>query len=92
MASGSFVEVEHAQMGEEHIVLVNEGAALKPGKTLYGPGGSQDVGKALTEIAQPGFTRLTAEELPGVPTGWAVYRGVRNPRPACRRTPRLWTH
>ena len=26
MASGSFVEVEHAQMGEDHIVLVNEGA------------------------------------------------------------------
>jgi hypothetical protein len=63
-----FVEVERARMFETHMVLVNSAAKKRNGTPMF------DIDGLLTEIAQPGFTKL--QGVAGMPDGWDLYRDV----------------
>jgi len=72
----TYIEVSSAQLGLLHLVLVNESAINPAGHSILGPGGPKSIEKVLDQIAQPGFVRLTSEQLPGLPDGWAAYKNV----------------
>jgi Arc/MetJ family transcription regulator len=63
-----YVEVDHAHLGETHLVLVNEAATKPNGQPRFA------LDSLLQQIAQPGFTRLA--EVAGLPAGWSLYRDV----------------
>ncbi|MGD9933420.1 MAG: hypothetical protein AB7T37_06850 [Dehalococcoidia bacterium] len=60
---GLFVENEHAELTTDSVVLVRERLAPR-------------VAEVLQAAARPGFTMVESGRLPGVPRGWAVFRGV----------------
>lgn len=66
--AGRYVEVDNARLGESHLVLVHTGARKPNGEPLF------DLEPLLTDIAQPGFTRV--EGVNGLPVGWTAYRDV----------------
>jgi len=66
-SSGAFwVEVTRTVLGTEHMVLARDIKRIR-----------EAVETVLAEAAAPGYTRAVAEQVPGIPQGWALYQGVK---------------
>jgi len=64
---GSYwTEVNRVSLGVEHVVLVRDERKLRG-----------VIETALEEVAIPGYTVASPNELTGVPRGWVLYEGVR---------------
>ena len=66
--AGLYAEVDRARLSEPHMLLVNAAATKPDGTPRF------DLDTLLTEIAQPGYTKVPAAR--GIPEGWALYRDV----------------